>query len=227
MTTPLGPTTSTSRKTDRPGHRFRQAGIAPLLTLGVIALGLAACGGSSSSSTTTTNATSTTAGSGNSGSPTSTSTSVTTSTAPGISECLNGSLTLTLGSPNGTAGATHYGLTFKNTGTSACTMYGYPGVSFLDSGGNQIGAAAQQEGGSLVTVTLAAGGNAYASIAVTDPGIPPCTGPGTAAQVRVYPPGQTQAALVPAPPDLLVCTSPNTSAYTSSFVTPVSATAIG
>jgi hypothetical protein len=105
-------------------------------------------------------------------------------------------------------------------------MYGYPGVSFLDSSGNQIGAPAQKEGGTTATVTLAAGGNAYVSIAVTDPGIPPCAGPGTAAQVRVYPPGETVAAQVPAPPDMLVCTSPNTSAYTSSFVTPVSNTAI-
>jgi Protein of unknown function (DUF4232) len=227
VTTPLVPTTSTYRNRHRPVHPFRRAGLTPLIALGVIAVGLAACSSSSSSPTTTTNATTTTAGSGNSGSPPSTSSSATTSTAPGISECLNGSLELTLGPPNGTAGATHYGLTFKNTGAAACTMYGYPGVSFLNSSGNQIGAAAQQEGGPRVTVTLAAGGNAYASIAVTDPGIPPCAGPGTAAQVRVYPPGETQAALIAAPPDLLVCTSPNTSAYTSSFVTPVSSTAIG
>jgi hypothetical protein len=133
---------------------------------------------------------------------------------------------LSLGAPNGTAGATHYGLTFHNTGTAACTMYGYPGVSFLNSSGNQIGASAQQQGGSLVTVTLAASGSAYASITVTDPGIPPCTGPGTAAQVRVYPPGETEAAQVAAPPGLQVCASPNTAAYSSSLVTPVSATAI-
>jgi hypothetical protein len=106
-------------------------------------------------------------------------------------------------------------------------MYGYPGVSFLDSSGNQIGAAAQQQGGTLATVTVGPGGSAYASIAVTDPGIPPCSGHGTAAQVRVYPPGETDSAQVAAPPDMSVCTSPNTSAYTSSFVTPVSASAIG
>jgi hypothetical protein len=105
-------------------------------------------------------------------------------------------------------------------------MYGYPGVSFLDSNGNQIGDPAQQQGGTLVTVTLAAGGHAYVSIAVTDPGIPPCTGPSTAVQVRVYPPGETQAAVISAPPNLAVCASPNTADYSSAFVTPVSATAI-
>ena len=37
------------------------------------------------------------------------------------------------------------------------------------------------------------------------PGIPPCTGPGTAAQVRVYPPGETVAAQIAAPSGMLVC----------------------
>ena len=140
--------------------------------------------------------------------------------------CNTASLALSLGPSNGSAGATHYGLTFHNSGTAPCTMYGYPGVSFLDAGGHQIGDSAQNQGGSLAKVTLAAGANAYASIAVTDPGIPPCSGSGTVAQVRVYPPGQTVAAQVAAPSGLSVCSSPNTSAYSSSFVTPVSVTAI-
>ena len=76
----------------------------------------------------------------------------------------------------------------------------------------------------MATVTLAAGGDAYSSVAVTDPGIPPCSSQATAAQIRVYPPGQTQSALVAAPSGVAVCSSPNTSAYTSATVTPVSAT---
>ena len=58
-------------------------------------------------------------------------------------------------------------------------------------------------------------------MAVTDPGIPPCSSQGTATQVRIYPPGQTQAALVTAPSGVAVCSSPNTSAYLASTVTPV------
>ena len=134
-------------------------------------------------------------------------------------------LAVTFGNPNGTAGAVHYTITFHNTGSSSCTLYGYPGVSFLSSGGSQIGAPAQREsGGTVATVTLGPGGDAYSSVAVTDPGIPPCTSQSTAAQVRVYPPGQTQSALVTAPSGVAVCSSPNTSAYTSATVTPVSAT---
>jgi hypothetical protein len=132
---------------------------------------------------------------------------------------------VSLGSPSGSAGASHYGLTFQNTGTAACTLYGYPGVSFLNSAGTQIGDPAQRQGAAATTVTVAAGGRAYASIAVTDPGIPPCTGGTAAAQVRVFPPGETHAAQVPAPTGMQVCSSPNTSAYVSSTVSAVSSTA--
>ena len=132
---------------------------------------------------------------------------------------------MSIGSPNGSAGASHYGLTFQNTGTAACTLYGYPGVSLLNTAGSQIGDPAQRQGASATTVTVAPGGNAYASIAVTDPGIPPCSGSTAAAQVRVYPPGETHAAQVPAPTGLLVCSSPNTTAYLSSTVSAVSSTA--
>jgi len=187
----------------------------------VVALGLAACG-SSGSTTTTTGAGSTTSSTG----IPNPSSSTTSTSAPGISMCRTASLIVTLGSPNGSAGATHYGLTFQNTGTSACTMNGYPGVSFLDTSGNQIGDPSQRQGGSTPTVTVSSGGSAYASIAVTDPGIPPCTGSSKAAQVRIYPPGETNSTQVTAPSGLLVCSSPNTSAYSSSFVTPVSASAI-
>ena len=139
--------------------------------------------------------------------------------------CRTAALSVSIGSPNGSAGASHYGLTFQNTGTAACTLYGYPGVSFLDSSGHPIGDPAQRQGGTPTTVTVAAGGNAYASIAVTDPGIPPCSSSTAAAQVRVFPPGETPATQVPAPTGLLVCSSPNTSAYRSSTVSAVSSTA--
>ncbi len=220
VTDPTAPARPTRRRTGG-----RRIALGPLLAAGALAVTLAACGSSGSSSTTTTGATPTT-------SPTSTTrgsstpSSTTATTTPGTPSCRTASLALSLGTPNGSAGATHYGLTFRNTGTAACTLYGFPGVSFLDSSGHQIGDPAQRQGGSPATVTVAAGASAFASVAVTDPGIPPCTGSTPAAQVRVYPPGETHAAAVTAPSGLLVCSSPNTSAYLSSTVTPVSATAI-
>ena len=217
---------TTSRVPTRPGSRpaGRHRALAPVLLLGALAVGLAACGSSSSSSTSTTGATPTT-------SPTSTTTrpsgsSTPTSTAAGTAACRTSSLALTFGSPNGSAGAIHYTLTFQNTGSTPCTLFGFPGVSFLDDSGAQIGQPAQREGGTPTTVTVAAGASAYASVAVTDPGIPPCSGSTAASQVKVFPPGETHAATLATPSGMLVCSSPNTAGYRSSTVTPVSATAL-
>jgi hypothetical protein len=188
-------------------------------------LGLAACGSSSSSTTTSTRAATTTTTAASTTTST-TSASTTTSSGPKTAGCATASLAITFGSPNGTAGAIHYSITFHNTGSSTCALYGYPGVSFLAGGGGQIGAPAQREGNlTPATVTLAAGGNAYSSVAVTDPGIPPCSSSATATQVRIYPPGETHSALVAAS-GVSVCSSPNTSNYSSAIVAPVTASPI-
>jgi hypothetical protein len=72
-------------------------------------------------------------------------------------------------------------------------------VSFLDSQGHQIGPPATE--GTAVgrrLVTLTAGSDGYATLDVTDPGIPACAGPGTVASIRVYPPaGYTSAGVAP------------------------------
>ena len=193
------------------------------------ALLLAACGSSSSSSTTSTTrvpATTTTTTAGTTTSTTRATT--TTTTGPKSTSCTTSNLTVTLGSPDGTAGAIHYAITFHNSGSSPCTLYGYPGVSFLTAGGSQIGAPAQREGNlTPATVTLSVGGDAYSSVAVTDPGIPPCSSSVNAAQARIYPPGETQAALAAAPAGgIAVCGSPNTANYQSAIVSPVSATSV-
>ena len=210
-----------ARRAERRGRR-RRSGTAVLLLAGT-ALGLAACGSSSSSTTTTTRASTTTT---TAASTSTTSASTTTSSGPKSTGCATASLAITFGSPNGTAGAIHYAITFHNTGSSTCTLYGYPGVSFLAAGGAQIGAPAQREGNlTPATVTLTAGGNAYSSVAVTDPGIPPCSASATATQVRIYPPGETHSALVAAS-GVSVCSSPNTPSYSSAIVAPVTASPV-
>ena len=231
MATPHGGTTepgdrapaATAGRADHRGRRRRSAP-ALLLVAGSV-LGLAACGSSSSSTTTTTTATTTTTTAGSSTTST-TSATTTTGSGPRTAGCATASLAITFGSPNGTAGAIHYGITFHNTGSSSCTLYGYPGVSFLEAGGGQIGAPAQRQGSlSPSTVTLAVGGNAYSSVAVTDPGIPPCSSSATATQVRIYPPGETHPALVAAS-GVSVCSSPNTPSYSSAIVAPVTASPV-
>jgi hypothetical protein len=191
-----------------------------VLTLVGVALLLTACGSTSSSSTTTTSkATTTTTAPTTISTP---ATSTTTSSVPKSNGCATANLTITLGSPNGTAGAIHYVLTYRNAGTSACALFGYPGVSFLAAGGSQIGVPAQRTVGvGVTTVTLAPGASGYSSVTVTDPGIPPCSSQGTATQVRVYPPGETHAALAAASGGIAVCSSPNAASYQSATAGPL------
>ena len=129
-----------------------------------------------------------------------------------------------MSSPVGTAGTFHYELVLRNMSPSACSLDGFPGVSFLDSSGVELGPPAT-EGGAVARqlVTLAPGAEGYVQLAVTDPGIPPCGGTGSVSQVRVYPPGSLLSARVPAPPGMQVCTSPSTPTYTDSIVGPVTA----
>lgn len=211
---------------DVPAGTRRSARVSALAVVLVgVGVTLAACSTSSSTATTTSTGASSTTTTGGSSSTTAPPSSTTTTTGPKTTGCPTANLTVTLGSPNGTAGAIHYLLTFHNNGSSSCTMFGYPGVSFLTAAGSQIGAPAVRTAGvGVVAVPVAAGSNAYASVAVTDPGIPPCTTQAQATQVRVYPPGQTQAATVAAG-GIAVCSSPNTSAYQSAIVGPVVSTA--
>ncbi|HEY4928138.1 MAG TPA: DUF4232 domain-containing protein [Acidimicrobiales bacterium] len=194
-----------------------------VVALAALAVGLAACGSSSSSTTTTTGAATTTTAA----SATTSTSGSTSTTRTSITGCASSGLAVTLGSANGTAGSVHYPIAFRNTTSSACTLYGFPGVSFLTAGGTQIGVPAQRESGvAFATITLAPNGLAYSSVGVTDPGIPPCTGSSTATQVRVFPPGETHAILVAAPSGIAVCSSPNTANYQSAIVTPMTASSL-
>ena len=216
---------TSDRTGGRPGARqwsVRRKAVGIALTAAAT-FGLAACGSSSSSPSTTTTQVPVTSTTTASSTTTTAASPTTTTTQSGSGGCATSALSVTFGSPNGTAGAIHYTITFHNTGQASCTLYGFPGVSFVSASGTQIGAPAVRQGSASTTVTLASGGNAYSSVAVTDPGIPPCSSQATADQVRIYPPGQTQATLVAAPSGVNVCSSPNTSAYLASTVTPVAA----
>ena len=193
---------------------------AALLLVGVGIL-LTACGSSSSTSTTTTTATTATT-IPTTTAPTSGSSTTSTTSGPKTTGCATSNLSISFGSPNGTAGAIHYLLTYRNSGTSTCTLFGYPGVSFLAADGSQIGSPAQRSSGdSVQSVVVAPGASAYSGVMVTDPGIPPCTSSGTATRVRVFPPGETRAAIVAALGGFAVCSSPNTPNYRSAIIGPL------
>lgn len=100
-------------------------------------------------------------------------------------------LRFTLGAQGAAAGTLYQTLVFTNTGTTSCSVLGYPGVSFLDADGNQLGKPA-----SRVTaekphrVTLSPGETAHTVV-----GMPQATACHEAESraVRVYPPGQTES----------------------------------
>jgi len=99
------------------------------------------------------------------------------------------------------AGHTYYPLSLTNDSAASCTLYGYPGVSFVSSpGGSQIGAAAARSTSAYVfqaqppqTVTLAPGQTAHAGLQLVTFGDFPASQCDvvTAHWVRVYPPNQT------------------------------------
>jgi hypothetical protein len=119
---------------------------------------------------------------------------VTASTAPAA--CSSSQLALSVGIGQGTAGTSYQVLVLTNNGSSACTLFGYPGVSFLDASGAIIGKPSSRDHANEHTITLAAsGGQANALSRQPDPGnfSPSACLPKTAKQVRVYPPGQKVA----------------------------------
>jgi Protein of unknown function (DUF4232) len=184
----------------------------PLLAAGVLAAG---CASSSSSTTTTgtapTVATSSTGGAnaGATGAPTgaaSTPAGSSGGTAASTAACTSGDLKVTIGGgPGAGMSQDHVGLQFTNVGSSACTLSGYPGVSWVaGADGHQVGAAATRQAnatGTEKTVTLAPGGIASAPLDIVDAAVfstSQCK-PVPVRGLRVYPPNEKAALFLPMP----------------------------
>ncbi|RUQ10135.1 DUF4232 domain-containing protein [Curtobacterium sp. HSID17257] len=115
--------------------------------------------------------------------------------------CATGSLTGSIESGSGgAAGSTYVHLALRNTGSTTCTLQGWPGVSFVGGGsGAQIGApATRDEASAHPTVTLAPGAVAVAPLKITQAeNYPTATcDPVAADGFRVYPPGSTESLFV-------------------------------
>jgi hypothetical protein len=115
---------------------------------------------------------------------------------PAIAGCVAANTRVWYGLPaDHSAGHTFYEFQFSNIGRSTCTLYGYPGVSQLNSAGHQIGLPASHYG-SRVSVTLAPGATAHVVLVVVDASAV-CSNPIPATQIKVYPPGQFHSQSVP------------------------------
>ncbi|MGH9060971.1 MAG: DUF4232 domain-containing protein, partial [Acidimicrobiales bacterium] len=159
--------------------------------------------------TTAGGATSSTAPGGSGGVP-GAATSTTAAPTPGGNggTCTAAQLRATLGSGQGAAGSVYVPLVLTNSGTSSCSIYGYPGVSYVtSSGGQQVGAAATRSGGYGAHITLAPGDSASATLRQVEGGNYPASEcqPTPVAALRVYPPGATAAAFVALPGQTVGC----------------------
>lgn len=129
--------------------------------------------------------------------------------APQAGLCTPGTLELSLGTPHGAAGSVNQALRFTNVGNSACSMVGFPGVSYVNGdAGNQVGAAAHRSGPSG-SVVLQPGDTAHSDVKyVQTQNYPDSTCKPTHVRgVRVYPPNNDSAMYVPRPGK--GCANPN------------------
>jgi hypothetical protein len=113
----------------------------------------------------------------------------------GPAPCPSSGLQVTLGQGNGAAGSTYYPLDFSNNSGGSCTLFGYPGVSFVTGlGGSQIGSAASRNPAlPSELVTIPPGGVAHATLQVVNAenfAASACHMV-TAHWLKVYPPNQT------------------------------------
>jgi hypothetical protein len=117
----------------------------------------------------------------------------TTATASRTGRCLRSQLVAWLGVPRtGFSNEKNfYDLEISNISSSACTLYGYAGVSAVTTRGKQIGSAAYRDGGFEALVTLTPGGTAHATLFIDYKGDVPASqcDPTTAYGLRVYAPG--------------------------------------
>lgn len=120
--------------------------------------------------------------------------------ASGGSACATSNLRVTVGGRQGTAGSVYTTIDFTNAGSGTCTLYGYPGVSLVNSSGRQVGAAATRNHmRAPKLVRISPGGKANAVVQITDAGNYPGStcGQAPASSLRVYPPGETHSVTVP------------------------------
>jgi len=147
-------------------------------------------------------------------------TATTASTSAGPPRCLSSGLRASLGQSQGAAGHSYVALLLTNQGRVACTLDGYPGVSFTaGADAHQVGSPAQpDQRAHAAPVTLAPGATAHMTVAIANHANydkQTCQ-PVQAAGYRIYPPRSTGSLLVPAPQ--MVCAKPGVQGFRTSVV---------
>ncbi|SNQ48102.1 conserved hypothetical protein [Frankia canadensis] len=121
--------------------------------------------------------------------------------APDGGLCPTSRLTVRSADAEGAAGSTYEKLVLTNTGSATCLLRGFPGVSYVDAAGRQVGAPAVRTGPAGASARLAPGASATATLRTVHPGLQEgCeqtsqTTP--VAALRIYPPANTTALRLP------------------------------
>ncbi|XVU26485.1 DUF4232 domain-containing protein [Actinoplanes sp. CA-054009] len=146
-----------------------------------------------------------------------------TSGSSGVRSCLSKNLKITVVADQGggSAGHTTEAIVFANTSGSTCTLYGYPGVSFVAGDqGKQVGSAFTRTPGDKQTLRLQPGDKVHATIQIANPqnvSASSCK-PVQVRGFRVYPPNETAAVFVSQPQT--ACSAPNQAVGQVQPVTP-------
>ncbi len=158
---------------------------------------VAACGSSGGTAASPpASATATATPSASPSGPASTSPPAAAATPSGPQPCPTSALRASVptGQGNAAAGSSYYPIDFTNVSGTSCTLFGYPGASFVTGiGGSQVGGAAiRNPTFAAQVVTLAPGATAHASLQVVVAQNYPASLclPVTAHWLRVYPPNQ-------------------------------------
>lgn len=120
--------------------------------------------------------------------------------AGAVPACTTAHLRAATGNLDAGAGSVTFDLTFTNTGGSACALAGYPGVSFTDAKGDQLGNPADRTGGGASNVIIIPNGHAVAGVKTADGQSGYTTKQcrlTEVASLRVYPPDQKASLDVP------------------------------
>ncbi|GAA2175025.1 hypothetical protein GCM10009784_15760 [Arthrobacter parietis] len=97
----------------------------------------------------------------------------------------------------GAAGSVYRQIIFTNTASEECEITGYPGMSYVDAAGNQVGAPADREPAESAEVILAPGESAVAPVKQTNAQNYGADCELTdVAGLRVYPPNDTESLIV-------------------------------
>ncbi|MFI9010439.1 DUF4232 domain-containing protein [Actinosynnema sp. NPDC053489] len=119
--------------------------------------------------------------------------------AADVTTCRSANLAIGFGRVEGAAGTVYREVVLTNRGSGSCVLRGFPGVSYVDSAGNQVGAAAVRVGerGPLLTLSPGAAAISDVGFARVDNFDPDACRKTPVWGIRVFPPDETAPLYLP------------------------------